>query len=91
MIDYDLLTNPTTHESLEAFVLFMLNYAVSFSILIAVVALIVAGFKYILAMGDEDKIKSATKSLVFAIVGLVVVFVAPVLVQFIMTQLNVGM
>jgi type IV secretory pathway VirB2 component (pilin) len=86
----DMIANPVSYESFEAFVQFLLNYAIGTSVLVAVIALIVAGFKYILAMGDEDKIKSATKSLIFAIVGLVVVFIAPILIQFIMNQLNIG-
>jgi putative effector of murein hydrolase len=48
--------------------------------------LIAAGFKYILAMGDEEKVKGATKSLVFALVGLAIVFIAPILVQYIMSN-----
>ena len=90
-MDFSLIANPTTHESLSAFVEYILNYAVGLSVLLAVIALIVAGFKYIFAMGDEDKVKGATKSLVFAIVGLAIVFLAPLVVQFVVDQLNIGL
>jgi hypothetical protein len=40
-------------------------------------------------MGNEEKIGSATKSLVFALVGLVIVFVAPLLVEYITTLMRV--
>ena len=86
MFDLSLIGNPTAHESIEAFVLYILNYAISISVILAVVALIIAGFKYILAMGDEEKVKGATKSLIFALVGLAIVFIAPILVQYIMSN-----
>lgn len=89
-MDLGIVTNPTTHESLEAFIQYVLNYAIGLSILLAIIALIISGFKYIFAMGDEDKIQSATKSLMFALIGLVIVFVAPLLVKFVLDQLNIG-
>jgi hypothetical protein len=67
----------------------MINFAIEISAILAVGALIIAGFKYILAMGDEDKRQSATKSLIFALVGLVIVFIAPITVKFIMEFLAV--
>ncbi|MCD4811018.1 pilin [bacterium] len=89
-MDFSIVTNPTTYENLEAFIQYVLNYAIGLSVLLAVVALIISGFKYIFAMGDEDKIQSATKSLMFALIGLVIVFVAPLLVKFVVDQLNIG-
>lgn len=82
-----MINNPVSFESLDEFVLHLVNLAISFSVLIAVVALIIAGFKYILAMGDEEKVEDATKSLIFAIVGLVIVFIAPLIVEFITNTL----
>ena len=90
-MDFSLVINQTNHESLGALVEYILNYAISLSVLLSIIALIVAGFKYIFAMGDEDKVKGATKSLVFALVGLAIVFIAPLLVQFVVNQLNVGL
>jgi type IV secretory pathway VirB2 component (pilin) len=83
MLDFSLLNNPTSYQDLTSFVLAMINMAINFAVVIAVVALIIAGFKYILAMGDEEKTENATKSLIFALVGLVIVFVAPLLVRYV--------
>jgi type IV secretory pathway VirB2 component (pilin) len=83
MLDISVINNFTNYESLDAFIINLVNLAVSFSVLVAVIALIIAGFKYILAMGDEEKVEDATKSLIFALVGLVVVFIAPLLVEYI--------
>jgi type IV secretory pathway VirB2 component (pilin) len=82
MLDISIINNFTNFESLDAFIINLVNLAVSFSVLIAVVALIIAGFKYILAMGDEEKVEDATRSLVFALIGLVIVFIAPLVVEY---------
>jgi hypothetical protein len=87
MLDFSMINNPVNFESLDEFVIHLVNLAISFSVLIAVVALIIAGFKYILAMGDEEKVEKATKSLIFAIVGLIVVFIAPLIVEYITNTL----
>ena len=89
MLDFSLLNNPTNYDNLEGFVLSLINLAISFSVIIAIVALIMAGFKYILAMGDEEKVENATKSLLFALVGLIIVFVAPLVVKYITSFLGV--
>jgi len=90
MLDFSVVENPTSFDSLSAFLLNLVNFAVEVSVLIAVVALIASGFKYILAMGDEDKVEDATKSLVFAIVGLIIVFIAPLVVRYITSEILIG-
>jgi type IV secretory pathway VirB2 component (pilin) len=65
------------------FAFFLVNLAISLSVLIVVVSLIVAGFKYILSMGDEEKVKGATRSLAFSLLGLVIVFLSPRIIEFI--------
>ena len=87
MLDFSIFNNPVSFESLDEFVVHIVNLAISFSVLIAIAALIIAGFKYILAMGDEEKVEEATKSLIFAIVGLVIVFIAPLVVEYITNTL----
>jgi len=82
MLDLSIFDH-TSFSDLEEFVFFIINFAVSFSVVLAVVALIVAGFRFILAIGDEDKIATATKSLLFALIGLVLVFIAPTIIEFV--------
>jgi type IV secretory pathway VirB2 component (pilin) len=89
MLDWSGFNNPTNYNSLEEFIVQVVNMAISFSVIIAIIALIIAGFKYILAMGDEEKVEGATKSLIFALVGLVIVFLAPLLVEYITTLMQV--
>lgn len=82
MLDYSIF-NHTSFSGLEDFIFFIVNFAVSFSVVLAVIALIVAGFRFILAIGDEKKIEGATKSLIFALIGLVLVFLAPTIIEFV--------
>lgn len=71
---------------LEEWIVGLLNWAIGLSALVAVAFIIFAGFMYITANGDENKIAKATKTLTFAIVGLVVCFIAGMLVNFILTN-----
>lgn len=79
-------TSPTKEQSLPALVQTVLTWLLSFAIIVAVVVIIVAGYMYITAAGDEAKIKKATTTLTWAIVGLIVAFVAMLLVRFVMTS-----
>lgn len=60
-----------------------LNFFVGFSALVAVILLIVAGYNFITSMGDADKVASAQKGATAAIVGMIIVFIARVLVELI--------
>ena len=56
--------------------------------IVAVVMLIVGGFKYITSGGDSGKVTSAKNSIVYAVIGLVVVALAQIIVQFVLTKAN---
>lgn len=77
----------TSEPTLPAFVQKVINWAIGLTAVVAVVMLIAAGFMYITANGDENKIKKATTTLTFAIVGLVIAFIAVLLVQFVLKEI----
>lgn len=64
----------------------VLSWVLGFAVVVAVVIIIAAGYMYITAGGDEAKIKKATTTLTWAIVGLIVAFVALILVRFVMSS-----
>lgn len=78
--------NATGYGDLSGFVISLINFAISLSVLIVVISLVVAGFKYILSMGDEEKVKEATRSLVYSLLGLVIVFLSPTIIEFIINE-----
>jgi type IV secretory pathway VirB2 component (pilin) len=65
----------------------MVSFAMGIAVVIAVVSLILSGFKYILSFGDEDKVKSATQSMLYSLIGLALVFIAPAIVRYIISIL----
>lgn len=74
-------------DDISEFIKHIVNFAVSASVLLVVISVIIAGFKYIFSKGDEEKVKEATKTLVFALVGMILVFIAPIIVKFVLSNL----
>lgn len=73
--------------TLENFITQALNLVISLSALVAVAILIYSGIMYITAAGDEGKVEKATKGIVSAIIGLVICFIAVLIVNFVMKNL----
>jgi hypothetical protein len=65
-----------------------LNTVIFLAALVCVAILIAAGYSYITAAGDEQKIEKATKTLTYAIVGLVICFISVILVRFVLGLLG---
>lgn len=53
---------------------------------IAVIMLVVAGFKYITSQGDANSAASARNTLLYAIVGIVIVAFAQIIVKFVLAK-----
>jgi Na+-driven multidrug efflux pump len=62
----------------------VINTVIFLAALVSVAVLIASGYSYITAAGDEQKIKKATDTLTYAIVGLVICFISVILVQFVL-------
>lgn len=56
--------------------------------IIAVVMIIVSGFKYITSNGDSNSLSSSKKSLIYAIIGLVVVAISQFIVMFVINNVT---
>jgi len=64
------------------------NWAYAAAGLVAVVFIIKGGIDYLLSAGDPGKVKKATQSLIFAVVGLVLVLVAAVITNFVISSVG---
>jgi hypothetical protein len=53
---------------------------------VAVIMIIFGGFRYITSGGDSNNIGSAKNTILYAIVGLVIVAIAQAIVQFVLTE-----
>lgn len=56
--------------------------------IVAVIMIVVGGFKYITSGGDSGNITSAKNTIVYAVIGLVIVALAQFLVQFVLKNVN---
>ncbi len=52
----------------------------------AVIMIIVGGFRYITSSGDSGNVSAAKNTILYAIIGLVVVAMAQIIVQFVLNQ-----
>jgi len=54
--------------------------------IVAVVMIILGGFKFITSGGDANNVKSAKNTILYAVIGLVVVALAQIIVRFVLNQ-----
>jgi len=62
----------------------LLNWIVGFSVVVAVVIIIISGYTMITSMGDPDKTKKGQGGLTASIVGMVIVFVARLIIELVL-------
>lgn len=68
---------------LEATVINIVQWALGLLALVAVVMIIIGGFRWITAAGNEEKIESAKKLISAAVIGLIIVLLAWAIVIFV--------
>lgn len=56
--------------------------------IVAVIMVLVAGFKYITSQGDSNGVNSAKNTLLYAIIGLIIVLLAQVIVRFVLHRVT---
>ena len=55
---------------------FLIKYAIGLAAALAVIAIIYGGYQYMTAYGDEEKHKTAKKTIIYAVIGLVLAITA---------------
>lgn len=58
--------------------------------IVAVIMIIIGGFRFVLSGGDSNNTNSARNTIIYAIVGLVVVAVAQILVRYVLNRVPSG-
>jgi len=84
----NLFNYSTVNGVVNGKIIVLLNYVVGFSALVAVIMIIVAGYMLITAAGDPDKIQQGQKTITAAVVGMVIVFVARILIEFVVNLIT---
>lgn len=81
--------NPVGNPDLGSVLRSVVNALLIFAGAVAVLFLIIGGFRYVISTGNEQQVEAAKKTILYAILGLIVIFIAFVLVSLIETQLKV--
>jgi TRAP-type C4-dicarboxylate transport system permease small subunit len=82
---------PSQSNDLPGIVVNVINIILGFLTLIAIVIILIAGFEWMTAGGNDGKVETAQKRLRYGIIGLVIVFFAYAIVTFVLrTIVDVG-
>lgn len=73
-------TGETEFEALVKNILNILSWIIG---IISVVMIIIGGFRYIISSGDSGQLQSAKNTILYAVVGLVIVLFAQLIVRFV--------
>ncbi len=68
------------------FIINLINWIIGFSAVVSVVMIIASGYQFMFAGGDDKKTKKAVSSLLSAILGMILVFIAPLVIQFVIDK-----
>jgi hypothetical protein len=77
----------STFNKYAALIVNLLSVVIGF---VAVVMIIYGGFRYITSGGSSDKVSGAKNTILYGIIGLVIVALAQVIVQFVLNKTNAG-
>ena len=79
---------PAGDDALPTIVVNLINLVLGFLALIAVVIILIGGFEWMTAGGNDDKVKTAQNRLKYGLIGLVIIFVAWGVVTYVLSTLN---
>jgi len=77
-----------TEASVKTTIAKIVNTALGFLGILAVIIIIYAGFKWMTASGNEDQVADAKKMLMQAVIGLTIIFLGYVITSFVVNQLQ---
>jgi heme O synthase-like polyprenyltransferase len=77
----DTTNNVATLQCLPMVFGFIINWLLVFAGVVALVFVIMSGIKYITAGGDQKKLDAAKKTLTYAALGLVIIFVSFIIIR----------
>lgn len=78
----------TSQSDLVTAVIRIVNYALILAGLVAAVIIVYGGVKYIISRGDEEGAADAKNTILYAVIGLIVIGLAAALVNFVITGLR---
>ena len=82
------LADPLPKVSTDARILAIFNTTLGVAGAIAVLIIVIAGFRYIVSQGDSSQVAAARNAILYAVVGLVVIMLAFAIVNFVIGGLG---
>ncbi|MFK7780457.1 MAG: pilin [Candidatus Gracilibacteria bacterium] len=79
-----------TEQSASEFIQSIVAYILGFLMLLSVIIIIYAGVVLLTGAGDEEKAKKTKQIILYAIFGLIIIFLAYPISKFVFTALNSG-
>ena len=79
---------PQETSDLPTIVSNVINIILGLLALVAIVIILIAGFEWMTAGGNDDKVKTAQKRLKYGLFGLVIIFLAYGIVTWVLSTLN---
>ncbi len=76
------------NEDIKAIILAVINFILGLVGVIAVLALIIAGITYITSFGDEKKAETAKRTILYVVIGLILIILAGVIVNLVLSTLR---
>lgn len=73
--------NPVGDTNFGSVFFTIINGLLLFAGAVAVLFLIIGGFRYVVSAGNPDQVEGAKKTILYAILGLIIIFIAFLLVQ----------
>lgn len=78
----------TQTTDLPAIVVNIINIVLGLLALIAVIIILIGGFEWMTAGGNEEKVETAKKRLKYGVIGLVIIFLAYAIAAFVISNLS---
>ena len=82
------LANPLPQVSTDGRLQTMLNVVLAVTGAIAVLIIVLAGFRYIVSQGNPSEVAQARNAIIYALIGLVVIMFAFAIVNFVLEGLG---
>jgi len=76
---------PGSSADITTIVMKVVNTALNLLALLAAVVIIIAGIRLIFSMGDEEGKETAKKTILYAVIGLIIVLLAKAIVTFVLS------
>lgn len=82
--------NQTTSGTFNKYAKLIINLLSVVIGFVAVVMIIIGGFRYITSGGSSEKVSGAKNTILYGIIGLVIVALAQIIVQFVLSKVSSG-